>query len=178
MRKTITLNCAECRKEVVKELREYKRRIKAGKTDFFCDLSCARKKDNRMNPRPGNPANLQANNRKDEYTPFRWYVLRGEYRDRNKGYGCDLNVIYLKKLWEEQNGICPITGWNLILPKDTAKAWDINNPSNASLDRIDNSKGYMQGNVRYIAFMANIARSSFTDEQLIEFCKAVAENQK
>jgi hypothetical protein len=104
--------------------------------------------------------------------------LRGEYRSKHKKYDCNLTVQYLKQLWEKQKGICPFTGQELILPKNTTKPWEQALPMNASLDRLDNSKGYVEGNVRFIAFMANIARQSFTDEQLIDFCKTVTENQK
>jgi hypothetical protein len=48
--------------------------------------------------------------------------LRDKHRDKKKNYGCDITAEYLKQLWENQKGICPFTGWGLILPKDTAKA--------------------------------------------------------
>ena len=34
------------------------------------------------------------------------------------------------------------------------------------------------GNVRFIAFMANLAKSDFTDEDLKQFCKDVADNSE
>ena len=169
----ITLQCANCDQKFDKELKEYKRRIKDGAIRFFCGLSCKFIKENEENPRPGNPKNLIANNRKNEYTPFRWFIRRAEYRDTKKHYGCDLTVEFLKELWEKQSGICPFTGWKLILPKDS-EAFTAKNIANASIDRIDNSIGYMQGNVRFISVMANLARQTFTDDQLINFCKAVA----
>lgn len=172
--KTIDLTCAVCNLTFKKICREYKRQLKAGRDRFFCSRNCAAIKNNEENPRKGNVANLIADNQLDEYSPFRWYVIRGEYRDRTKGYGCDLTVEYLKELWTRQNGVCSLSGCNLLLPKNTTKAWEIKSPYNASLDRIDNSKGYMQGNVRFVAYIANIARSTFSDDQLIEFCKAVA----
>lgn len=57
-------------------------------------------------------------------------------------------------------------------------SWSVPSPWNASLDRIDNAKGYIQGNVRFITVMANLARSTFTDEQVLEFCHAVVQNHK
>ena len=145
--------------------------------DFFCTRTCAAIKNNEENPREGNPEFLIANNRKDNYTPFRWYVLRSQYRDKKRKYGCDLTVEFLKKLWEQQNGICPFTGWKLILPKDT-NGWTEYSTYNASIDRIDNSIGYMKTNVRFISVMANLARQSFTDKELIDFCSAVVNNSK
>jgi hypothetical protein len=174
--KTIKIKCGSCGNSFAKDLREYNRQIKRNRTEFFCTRTCAAIKNNEDNPRKGNPENLRSDNRRDEFTPFRWFVLRAEYRDRNKNYGCDLTIEHLKVLWESQNGKCPFTGLDLILPYDS-DGWKEYSPYNASIDRIDNSKGYMQGNVRFISVMANLARQSFSDIQLIEFCKAVAKHE-
>lgn len=172
------LICANCNNPFQKDDREYKKQIKRGSGRFFCSLSCSAKKNNKENPPKGNSQFLISNNRKDEYTPFRWYILRAEFRNRKRNFGCDLTLEYLKQLWDFQNGTCPITGWKLILPNNTHKAWINENPCNASLDRIDSSKGYTQGNVRFISVMANYAKNIFTDKQLLEFCEAVVLNGK
>lgn len=173
MEKKIKLKCINCNKDFEKSLKEHKRQIKNGNDRFFCSLSCVCFKRNEENPPKGNLENLKPKS-KDQYTPFRYYVNRGNYRGkRKKKLGCDLTVEFLKELWEKQNEICPFTGCKLILPKDTAHGWDKKDPYNASLDRIDNSIGYMKGNVRFISVMANLARQTFTDEQLINFCKYV-----
>lgn len=177
MEQIITLKCANCNTDFEKVAREYRRQIKKGNDRFFCTSSCAATKINSEIQRTGNSQFLIADNRRDEHTPFRWFVLRAQYRGKRKKYGSDITIEYLKKLWEEQKGICPFTGWNLILPKDT-NGWENSNPINASLDRIDNSIGYMQGNVRFISVMANLARQSFTDDQLIDFCKTVTSYQR
>lgn len=162
-----------CGKDFDKDAKEHKRRLKAGHTRFFCSQSCVCTKSNEEHPRKGDASRLIAGNRRDEHTPFRWFVARAIYRDRKKHYGCDITTEYLKSLWDLQEGKCPFTGWSLILPHDI-DGWEEYHPANASVDRIDNSKGYMQGNVRFISVMANLARQSFSDIQLIDFCKAVA----
>ena len=81
----------------------------------------------------------------------------------------------LKNIWEQQKGICPLTGWELKLP-DTTDGWK--NPPDirrASLDRIDSSRPYEIGNIRFISVIANYAKNSFTDQEVIEFCKAVSD---
>ena len=81
-------------------------------------------------------------------------------------------------IWEKQNGICPFTGWKLILPYDVMGWRGKRNSKRASVDRIDCSKGYTKDNIRYVSFMANIARCDFSDEDLVEFCKAVSDKNK
>lgn len=82
----------------------------------------------------------------------------------------DITVDYLKHLWAAQNGKCPYTGWNLIMP-----SWKKpKTPHTASLDRLDSSKGYLQGNVQFVSVMANLAKSDFTEDEMIKFCQAIA----
>jgi len=71
----------------------------------------------------------------------------------------DIEPEYLARLWEEQEGRCALTGWTMQLePSDSTS------PNQASLDRIDNQKGYIRGNVRFLCLMANYARNQFDDE--------------
>ncbi len=85
----------------------------------------------------------------------------------------DLDLDYLKELWAGQDGRCPLTGWELRLP-DTANGWRSGkHPANASLDQINHGAGYTKGNVRFISVMANLSRGQFSDEQVLEFCRAV-----
>lgn len=175
----IDITCANCGKIVQKQLREYKRQIKSGQIRFYCNNICSAIVHNKEHHQKGNYISLQRFLWKsDEFSPFRKFISHIKYRSSiKKKHSYDVTVEYLKQCWEQQNGICPFTGWNLILPKDSNVGFESSNPMNASLDRIDNSKGYVEGNVRFVAYMANLARQSFTDEQLIEFCKAVS-NEK
>ena len=45
------------------------------------------------------------------------------------------------------------------------------NPFRPSLDRLDNSKGYVRDNVQVIWLIENYCKNSFTDEDVLEFCK-------
>jgi len=117
----------------------------------------------------------------DVYSPFKWFskILRNRAKEKREKYGIPVSEYYLKNLWDLQLGMCPFTNQTMILPKNSGEGGQIKlSPYNASLDRIDNSKGYVAGNVRFVSLMANYARNTFTDEQVIEFCKEVANHNK
>lgn len=66
--------------------------------------------------------------------------------------------------------------WNLFLNQDRKCAITgdyINNFKQASLDRIDSNKGYIEGNVQWVTYQANVSKHTMTMEQLYEFCKKV-----
>ena len=139
---------------------------------FYCSRKCSGKANiNNFGDRKCDIIQLQEyakeyynNKDKDCYTPFRQHLR--SVKNRNKEHNIDLE--YLKNLWEEQKGVCPLTGWNLDLIRKAS-------PNQASLDRIDSNKGYIQGNIRFIALIANLCKSSYDDQQVLEFCKAVVE---
>jgi hypothetical protein len=43
------------------------------------------------------------------------------------------------------------------------------------LDRIDPHGGYVPGNVQFVSVIANLGKRDFKQEELLEFCQAVAE---
>lgn len=69
----------------------------------------------------------------------------------------------MKQLWEEQEGKCAVTKVDLKLENSYNKNYQ------ASLDRIDSSKGYIKGNVRYISVSVNWLKNNLDDNHLREF---------
>lgn len=63
---------------------------------------------------------------------------------------------------------CPYLG--IELTTEVGNGWL---PSAASLDRVDNSKGYVPGNVRVISLKANKMKSNCTKTELIMFANAI-----
>jgi len=142
----------------------------------YCSRSCGakaniettipREKRSYYNPNSGRKV--------DDFSPFRWHLRNASRRSKDKSRDCDLTLDFLKELWESQDGKCPYTGWQMknLESSSPNKQLDLT-PDRASLDRIDSSKGYIQGNVQFVCYMAQCCKGVFSSEDLINFCEAV-----
>ena len=179
---TISVECDFCGKEFEKSKGEYNRRMRLGKTKLFCSQSCSSKRPENIahvkKIAPNYEISKHANNRLDNLSNFRYYIK--SMKNKGRKPVIDVDAAYLEEVWNSQNGICPFSGVKMTLRTHTNIAKGINNiptsPYIASVDRIDNDKGYEKGNIRFISLMANYARNAFSDKELIDFCKAVVYN--
>lgn len=172
-RKLVTVTCDFCGTEYLKPESEYKRNIKLGRHNF-CSRSCAGKHMHTLEYTPSaaqeesrNSIKNFSGNKHDEFTPFR-EILR-TVRNRHKEF--DLDLQYLSDLWISQKGKCPYTKLKLILP-----TWN-NTPDiryRASLDRIDSSKGYIKGNVQFVATPINYLKGTMSDEDTKSYLREIA----
>ena len=78
-----------------------------------------------------------------------------------RGYVFNVSIEYLWDLFQKQKQICAITGDYIPTIKE------------ASLDRIDSSKGYVESNVQWVTYQANISKHTMSMDELYEFCKKV-----
>lgn len=183
---TVRIRCCLCNTEFDKPAKEYNRILRR-KNKAFCSPECGFLGQRRPGSVP--PAEtLQSmtsiggmrGNWADGFSPFRMHLICAKRRSIKSGIECDLTLPGLLELWGSQKGVCPLTGWIMDNPGTTTSYSRFSqprkrHPRRASLDRIDNSKGYVCGNVRFICLIANLAKSTFSDEELIEFCRAVSE---
>ena len=179
----IKIMCASCGKQTEKPATEIKRQQKKGKTKFYCNLKCSGKNNcNHLEIYRKQTSEIikkYCGNRQDEYSPFRYHLNISKKRSQKYNRNFDLTLEFLKELWVKQNGKCAATG--LVLDTkyiQTKKQRKNKSPYQASLDRIDNNKGYTKDNVRFVCYMFNIARNDFSDEQVLDFCQKVTENYK
>jgi hypothetical protein len=165
-----------CAKEFNKSRSEFNRSQKLGRL-HFCSLRCHAKyrglgtskvKANRTT------SHLKDIIRRDEYSPFRNHMKVMKKSAKRRKHECSVTLADLKQLWEKQQGICPYTGWNLLLLPSTT---DYQNATltidRASVDRIDSSLGYTPENIQFVAVIANFAKNIFTEQDLIKFCHDV-----
>jgi len=174
----IKLLCTNCGAKFERENSEYNRSNRE-KDRQFCTQACATSYSNKHLRDPktlGNVNNLIPDNRKDEFSPFRWFLkcCRSKAR-KNPRKHIGITLEYLRSMWEEQNGICPYSGLKLILP-DTTNGWETGESIyNASLDRINSNLGYIEGNVQFVARAINNAKGALSEKEFCEMLDAVAE---
>ena len=89
----------------------------------------------------------------------------------NRGKEFDVSIEYLWGLYEKQNRKCALTNLPIIFGRNGHR-----NETSASLDRINNDKGYIKGNVRWVLKDINMIRGSFDSDYFIKLCQAVADN--
>lgn len=160
----VELKCEYCSNNFKRAAKEYRRNLKR-KRRIFCSRTCSAKADvSKILPYAGKRnENLKPGKQTDEYSPFRIFLRFSKQRKKEQ----NIDLKFLKNLWEKQKGICPYTGIKMILPK---KMKDYkSSPIVASLDRIDSSKGYLKNNVQYTCLFVNLGKRDFLDEQIKEF---------
>lgn len=165
----IELKCEYCGKTFQRKASEVNRNQKLGRKTF-CSRKCQGHGLEHQLPKTGNQDNLRANNRKDDFSAFRWHLRNAKRRHQD----CTITLQDLKLQWDKQNGICPYTGTTLN-NADTTNESLSHEPYRASLDRIDSSKGYTPDNIVFVALMAQYAKHVWTEEDVIEFCHKVSD---
>ena len=107
------------------------------------------------------PPKMPENNYNSEYDRIRGYIIRNsKYCAKRRGIHFDLKYTDF-----ELPEYCPILGIKI----EYGAGSDGNAPNHASLDRIDNTKGYIPGNVMIVSRLANAMKNEASFEQLQSF---------
>lgn len=172
-RKTDRVICEHCGCEFEKTVSEIKRSNENGRK-HFCSRTCVGKHSGKWYNPKGNYYNVSKHcgNVRDKYTKFRYHFRNIKKRDRD----VDINMDDMLEIWESQNGICPFTGIKLILNSYNKIVDSV--LFAASLDRINSSKGYVKGNIRWVSRGINLMKSNKSDEEVWEMCRMIYENYK
>jgi hypothetical protein len=96
-------------------------------------------------------------NTKKRKRPFKTVLVR-RARLRARRVGMEFSIVAADLVWPAH---CPVLGIGLDYTTPFGMR-EINNSSSPSLDRIDNSKGYIKGNVFVISWRANALKGSAT----------------
>lgn len=144
--KYTTITCSYCNEKSEKQKNEIDRQKRNGNKKFYCNRMC-----------------VGLGRYVDKFTGFRKYITNSRHKNINK-YKCDSNLTlqYLKRLWNNQNGLCVLTGVELTHKND-------NKHYQASLDRINSYKGYVKGNVQFISVSSNWLKNIYGNDFVLEY---------
>ncbi len=153
-------------------LSEIKLKLKCSISTFYLlkkrfnvkkDLKIGRKKNKRNYAAPWNETGFK------EISGQFWGVIKKGARDRNLEF--NITIEYAYQLFKKQKRKCRFSGVLLKLCK-TSKI------RTASLDRIDSSKGYIEGNVQWTHKDINRLKMNLKDEKLIELAHLISDYQR
>jgi D-beta-D-heptose 7-phosphate kinase/D-beta-D-heptose 1-phosphate adenosyltransferase len=92
----------------------------------------------------------------------------------------DITREYAWELFLKQNRLCNLSGLPLVFQKINNHRSSPNRgrtTRTASLDRIDSSKGYIEGNVQWVHKKVNLAKHILSNDEFIELCISIADEQ-
>jgi len=118
------------------------------------------------NSKPGNNAHKGWVNGVLRLSFIRKYKINASLR----GIDWDVTFEYLADLLIEQDFKCAFTGWDI-------DAMNVSK-NTASLDRIDSSIGYVEGNLHWVHKMVNMCKQQYTQEEFTTMCLAVSDKVK
>lgn len=89
---------------------------------------------------------------------------------KDRGYEFSVSIEYLWDLFLKQDRKCALTGMDIYFPP----SYKENKNKTASPDRIDNSRGYIEGNIQWVHREINYLKSDMENDHFIKICKMVA----
>ena len=167
---TVSLTCRCCSSAFVYAKKEFNRQTKLGRSsdEFYCSKTCARSWKNSHRPEQ---EKAEFYKKQSERLRGNQYAKKGRFthylnkaRHRRKDF--DLDEEYLESIW---TGKCALTDISIIAESKR------NSLISASLDRIDSTKGYIKGNVQFVAYGINLAKNSFSDNEVLAFINLLRE---
>ena len=95
------------------------------------------------------------------------YLNKIKKRAEKMHFEFNLTLEYLMSIF---NGKCALSGLEI----QFGKHWKMMSDQTASLDRIDNSKGYIVGNVQWVHKQVNFMKGTMEQKEFIKFCKLIS----
>lgn len=103
-----------------------------------------------------------------EISQSQWGDIQKSAKDRKIEF--NINIEYAWSIFLKQDRKCALSGIPLQFSYKSAKYY---NQQNASLDRIDSSKGYIEDNVQWVDKNINFMKRTMSDEEFIHICSLV-----
>jgi len=97
------------------------------------------------------------------------YIAKSNAKIR--GIPFQIDGKYLNRLWSKQMGRCALSGVPLTLAEVESPLG--RSKKTASLDRIDSSKGYVEGNLQFVHKIVQRMKMDLNQEEFIDWCQHI-----
>jgi len=84
---------------------------------------------------------------------------------RKNGIPTNITDKYMYTLYKQQQGLCALSGQPISL--------ELNTSNTLSIDQIQPSKGYIEGNVQWVTWAVNRAKGDLLQEDFISLCSNI-----
>lgn len=101
--------------------------------------------------------------------PLFWFNSKKKWAEA-KGREFSIDIEYIWRLYVKQNKVCALSGLPLDFDKQTENGM-------VSIDRIDNNKGYVKGNIQLLHKDVNYMKWTYEQSHFINLCKLIAKNK-
>lgn len=102
------------------------------------------------------------------------YIRRVNDRAKISGFEFDIDAEYVWQLYEQQHHKCALSD----IPISFRENWHGGISQTASLDRIDNTKGYIKGNVQWLHKDVNNMKHVHDQSYFLELCRKITNNKQ
>lgn len=109
-----------------------------------------------------------------EQNPARSALSALKHKANREGRDFDLSLEWIEQKFA--TGVCEVTGLALVISEYKPGKPGSRGPWSPSFDRIDNSLGYTEDNCRLVCWMYNVAKNSYTDEDVMRMAQNLLAN--
>lgn len=109
----------------------------------------------------------------EEISGRQWSRAKSGAVERN--FEFNISMEYAWNMFLKQNRKCALSGVELKFGIYGIYHGEID--GNASLDRIDSSKGYIEGNIQWVHKKVNTMKMNMSEPEFINWCKLITENK-
>jgi hypothetical protein len=95
---------------------------------------------------------------------------------KKRGLEFSVSYEYLWDIFVQQERKCAYTGIEIFFSRDNIE--HVNGDYTASIDRIDSSKGYIEGNIQWVHKRVNVMKGNMTHQEFLDFCEAITYQNK
>lgn len=161
MKKTKPVHCAHCDTIFTKSIISIENDRKLSR-QHFCSLSCV------------NDYNIVLVESIEKELKAYKYILSTVITNPEKiSSSNDIDILYLKTIWDNQGGKCVYSNALLVLPSEVINKETEDVLYIAVINKIDPLMGYVKGNIQFISIVMSYIKRDLSHDKTLELVKLI-----